>query len=114
MAESRTHPKTSSPFASLCEQRSNAGGPFLQPRRLRREEVFRHATTRGSHDALAHEAGQSTVIVGTKGADRLESRPWTASVHDQDGRATLDAVGQGAEIVFALVIRPSSMVRSSI
>src|SRR5262245_28233372 len=98
-ARSRTRPKTSSPVPSLFEERADAGGAFLQPRRLRREKVFRCASTRWPHNALAHEAGQPAVIIGTKRADWFESRHGSAAVHDQHRRATLHAVDQRTEIV---------------
>src|SRR5262249_1571943 len=98
-ARSRTRPKTSSAVPSLVEERANAGGAFLHPRRLGREKVFRCAPPRWPHNALAHEAGQSAVVIGTAAADRLESRHRTSGVHDQDGRATFHAVDQRTEIV---------------
>src|SRR5437667_8263273 len=93
------HPRTSSPVPSLVEERSDTGGPFLQARGLGREQVFRRATARWSHDAIADEAGQSTVVIGTTTADGFESRHGTSAVHDQHGRSALHAVDQRAEIV---------------
>src|SRR4030095_3739521 len=100
MAQSPTRPRTSSPVPSLVEERADAGGTLLQPRRLGREQVFRRGATRWSHNALAHEAGQPTVIIGTTAAHRLESSDRASAVHDQHGRAALHAVDQCAEIVF--------------
>jgi len=98
---SPTRPRTSSTFTSLFEQRANAGGTLLQPRRLGRQQFFRRAPSRGAHDAFAHEAGQSTVIIGTQRADRLESRHRPSAVHDQHWRTAFDAVDERAEIVLS-------------
>jgi len=55
-----------SPVSSLVEECADARGALLQPWRLGREQIFRHAPTRWSDNAVAHEARQSTVIIGTE------------------------------------------------
>src|SRR5438034_6826534 len=59
--------------------------------------LFPYTTLFRSHDALAHEPRQSTVIIGTA-AHRLEPRHRTSSVHDQHRRAALHVVDQRAEV----------------
>ena len=68
-------------------------------RRFGRDQCFRQARTRWSHNAIAHKASQSAVIVGTKAVHGFESRHRTSAVDDQHGRAALHTVNQRAEIV---------------
>jgi len=56
-----TRPTTFIDLHSFFERRATAGDTLSQPR-LRRDQIFRRATTRGSHDARAHEARQAALI----------------------------------------------------
>jgi hypothetical protein len=87
-ARSRMRPRTSSPVPSLFDERADAGRAFLQSRRLRREQVFRHATT----CRCTTPSRQSIVVIGALTA---KSRHWMSSDRDQQGRAA----NQRGEIV---------------
>ena len=53
------------------------------------------------NDAVADEPRQSSVVLGIRpGNQGFEARDGASPVHDEDRRAALEAIDQGAEVVF--------------
>jgi hypothetical protein len=69
-------------------------------RRLIGKERSREGSAAGSYDALADEPRQPTVMFGlTATRNGLEARDWAPAVNDQNRRAPLKPIDEGAETI---------------